>query len=102
MEVVPTEEFKYSFKAYQARFPEIEGPLSEFSDCLTASPPLPLPTSLKDHRLKPPLSQFREFHLADDVLVLYRVYSDYIKLIIVCGHKDLNRRKFRKKVDAIK
>lgn len=48
-----------------------------------------LPKEAKDHALKGEWASFREFHIASDMLVIYKVYDESIKLIRLGTHAQL-------------
>ena len=49
----------------------------------------PLPIEARDHELKGNWKGFREFHLGGDLLVIYLVESDTLKLIRIGSHSQL-------------
>lgn len=48
-----------------------------------------LPKEAKDHALKGQWLSFREFHIASDMLVIYKIYNESIKLIRLGTHSQL-------------
>lgn len=40
-----------------------------------------LPAEAKDHRLKGEWNDFREFHISGDLLVIYQIENEVIKLV---------------------
>lgn len=49
----------------------------------------PLPGEAKDHSLKGEWSDFREFHISGDCLVIYQVENEVIKLVRLGTHSQL-------------
>lgn len=48
-----------------------------------------LPKEARDHALKGQWLNFREFHIASDMLVIYKIYDESIKLIRLGTHTQL-------------
>lgn len=48
-----------------------------------------LPIEAKDHSLKGEWDDFREFHVSGDLLVIYQVENDVIKLVRIGTHSQL-------------
>jgi len=48
-----------------------------------------LPIDARDHALKGEWSDFREFHISGDLLVIYQVENDVIKLVRIGTHSQL-------------
>jgi len=48
-----------------------------------------LPVEAKDHELKGEWEDFREFHVSGDLLVIYQITGDTIKLIRLGTHSQL-------------
>ncbi len=48
-----------------------------------------LPAEAKDHSLKGEWDDFREFHVSGDLLVIYQVNNDVIKLVRIGTHSQL-------------
>ena len=48
-----------------------------------------LPPEAKDHDLKGEWDDFREFHISGDLLVIYQVDDDIIKLVRLGTHSQL-------------
>ncbi len=55
----------------------------------TLSVQKPLPAEAKDHPLKGEWSDFREFHLSGDLLVIYQIEQQTIKLVRLGSHSQL-------------
>ena len=49
----------------------------------------PLPPQAKDHALSGEWSDFREFHVSGDVLVIYQIENQTIKLVRLGTHSQL-------------
>jgi mRNA interferase YafQ len=49
----------------------------------------PLPKEAKDHPLKGNFSDYREFHVSGDLLVVYRVLDDTLQLIRIGSHSEI-------------
>lgn len=49
----------------------------------------PLPTEAKDHALNGEWLDFREFHISGDVLVIYRIEDECVKLVRIGSHSQL-------------
>ncbi|WP_020559462.1 type II toxin-antitoxin system YafQ family toxin [Thiofilum flexile] len=49
----------------------------------------PLPAEAKDHALNGEWVDFREFHISGDVLVIYRIENDSVKLVRIGSHSQL-------------
>lgn len=49
----------------------------------------PLPAEAKDHPLQGEWSDFREFHVSGDLLVIYQIENQTIKLVRVGTHSQL-------------
>ena len=62
--------------------------LERFITMKTSIPRMPLPDGMNDHKLDPPLNCW-ECHLDGDVLLLYTLKNDVLKLIYVCDHDEL-------------
>ncbi|MFW2177210.1 MULTISPECIES: type II toxin-antitoxin system YafQ family toxin [unclassified Moraxella] len=61
--------------------------LIEVLNCLSND--LPLPEKFKDHQLKGKLKQYRECHVKPDLLLVYEVLDDDIKLVALDSHSNL-------------
>jgi len=48
-----------------------------------------MPQEAKDHPLKGNYSDYREFHISGDLLLIYRVEDEILKLIRVGSHSEL-------------
>lgn len=48
-----------------------------------------LPPEAKDHALKGEWEDFREFHVSGDVLVIYQVEHETVKLVRIGSHSQL-------------
>jgi len=48
-----------------------------------------LPAEAKDHRLKGEWDDFREFHISGDLLVIYQIENEVIKLVRLGTHNQL-------------
>jgi len=48
-----------------------------------------LPQEAKDHPLKGNYSDYREFHISGDLLLIYRVEDNILKLIRIGSHSEL-------------
>lgn len=48
-----------------------------------------LPKEARDHALKGQWLSFREFHIASDMLVIYKIYDESIRLIRLGTHAQL-------------
>ena len=51
-----------------------------------------LPPEAKDHNLKGEWSDFREFHISGDLLLIYKVETEVIKLVRIGNHSQLFKR----------
>ena len=49
----------------------------------------PLPPEAKDHPLKGNFSDYREFHVSGDLLVVYRVLDDTLQLVRIGSHSEI-------------
>ena len=49
----------------------------------------PLPPEAKDHPLKGKFSDYREFHISGDLLLVYRVKDDTLQLIRIGSHSEI-------------
>lgn len=49
----------------------------------------PLDEKYKDHQLKGNMKQYRECHVKPDLLLIYEVFDDYVKLIALDIHSNL-------------
>ena len=49
----------------------------------------PLPPEAKDHPLKGSFSDYREFHISGDLLLVYRVKDDTLQLIRIGSHSEI-------------
>lgn len=49
----------------------------------------PLPPEAKDHPLKGKFSDYREFHISGDLVLIYRVINDTLQLIRIGSHSEL-------------
>jgi len=50
-----------------------------------------LPKEAKDHSLKGDWMDFREFHISGNLLVIYEIEEDVIKLVRIGSHSQLFR-----------
>ncbi len=50
-----------------------------------------LPIEAKDHSLRGDWSDFREFHISGDLLVIYQIVENVIKLVRIGSHSQLFR-----------
>ena len=48
-----------------------------------------LPPEARDHALRGEWSEFREFHVSGDLLVIYQVEGDVVKLVRIGTHSQL-------------
>jgi len=48
-----------------------------------------LPIEAKEHPLKGNYSDFREFHISGDLLVIYKIEDDILKLVRIGSHSEL-------------
>ena len=48
-----------------------------------------LPKEARDHQLKGELSNFREFHISGDLLVLYYIENNTLNLVRIGSHSEL-------------
>ncbi len=48
-----------------------------------------LPQKYKDHQLKGNLKQYRECHIKPDLLLVYEIFDDSVKLIALDSHSNL-------------
>ena len=48
-----------------------------------------LPVDAQDHALKGEWTDFREFHVSGDLLVIYQIEGDVIKLVRIGTHSQL-------------
>ncbi len=46
-----------------------------------------LPSEAKDHALKGEWADFREFHISGDVLIIYKIECDAVKLVRIGSHR---------------
>jgi addiction module RelE/StbE family toxin len=93
--------FKDSWKKF--RSDALKEAMKTFNDCKRSMPPKPLPRGMKDHKLEGPLKDYRECHLDDDVLLIYRPLSNgAIKLLRVCTHDDIEGPKGKALAAALK
>ncbi|HHC11032.1 MAG TPA: type II toxin-antitoxin system YafQ family toxin [Campylobacterales bacterium] len=49
----------------------------------------PLPPEAKDHPLKGKFSDYREFHISGDLLLVYRVKDETLQLIRIGSHSEI-------------
>jgi len=49
----------------------------------------PLPAEAKDHPLKGNFSDYREFHISGDLILIYRVKEDTLQLIRIGSHSEI-------------
>jgi mRNA interferase YafQ len=49
----------------------------------------PLPAEAKDHPLKGNFSDYREFHVSGDLILIYRVKEDTLQLIRIGTHSEI-------------
>jgi addiction module RelE/StbE family toxin len=64
--------------------------LNDFVRAKAKIPPDQLPGKMRDHKLDGPLSQYKECHLASDVLLIYTHEKDTVTLYAVCTHKNIH------------
>jgi mRNA interferase YafQ len=50
---------------------------------------LPLPIEAKDHGLVGQWTDFREFHISGDLLVIYQIQNNTVKLVRIGTHNQL-------------
>ena len=50
---------------------------------------IPLTTKYKDHQLKGDMKDFRECHIKPDLLLIYMIDNDTLKLIDIGSHTEL-------------
>ena len=50
-----------------------------------------LPTEAKNHSLSGDWDDFREFHISGDLLVIYQLENDVIKLVRLGTHSQLSK-----------
>lgn len=81
--------FGTSYKELLASHPEINDAMTTFNHCKRANPPARLPTSMKDHALKGKLQDYRECHLAPNVLLIYKHQNNTLSFLHICEHDDL-------------
>ena len=48
-----------------------------------------LPVEAKDHQLKGKFTDYREFHVSGDLLVVYRVLNDTLQLVRIGSHSEI-------------
>jgi len=48
-----------------------------------------LPQEAKDHPLKGNYSNYREFHISGDLLLIYRIEDETLKLVRIGSHSEL-------------
>ncbi len=48
-----------------------------------------LPKEAKDHSLNGNYKDYREFHISGDLLVIYKIENDFVKLIRIGTHSQL-------------
>jgi len=48
-----------------------------------------LPSEAFDHSLKGNFSEFREFHISGDLLIIYTIEDDILKLVRMGSHSEL-------------
>jgi mRNA-degrading endonuclease YafQ of YafQ-DinJ toxin-antitoxin module len=80
---------KGQYKHFLALIPEIKSAVDAFNTNKRAIPPIPLPGTMMDHKLKGKLDWIRECHLAGDVLLLYTHENDEVRMLYICKHEDL-------------
>jgi len=49
----------------------------------------PLPREAKDHQLKGNYSDYREFHVSGDLLVVYRILDNTLQLVRIGSHSEI-------------
>jgi mRNA interferase YafQ len=49
----------------------------------------PLPKEAKDHSLKGNYSEYREFHVSGDLLVVYRILNNTLQLVRIGSHSEI-------------
>lgn len=69
--------------------PEIQDAIETFNKQKKEIPAGRLPKSMKDHKLDGNLRDYRECHLAPDVLLIYTHEEDVIDMIDICTHTDI-------------
>ena len=80
---------KGQFDSYKQEFPGIKASVKIFNDYKRQIPPHQLPATMRDHRLDGPLKEFKECHLAGDILLLYKHEGDLVVMCYICRHSDL-------------
>jgi len=90
---VPAPGIKESFRKLKKTNPEIKDSMTLFNQYKKEIPPLSLPLSMKDHRLNPPLNDYRECHLSDDILLLYTHKGNVVTLLKICNHDDIHGKR---------
>jgi mRNA-degrading endonuclease YafQ of YafQ-DinJ toxin-antitoxin module len=69
------------------------GRIKDFMICKGEIPPRRLPGTMNDHALGGAFSEFKECHLAGNVLLLYTHKGDLITLYRVCTHDDIHGKR---------
>ncbi len=49
----------------------------------------PIKEKYQDHQLKGNLKQYRECHIKPDLLLVYEIFDNYVKLIALDSHSNL-------------
>lgn len=87
LEIHFTPAYKRCFKRYMksGKFP-----LDKLTEALTLlREEKSLPHNFQDHKLKGKLSEFRECHIAPNILLIYKVEDTYLKLNNLGSHSEL-------------
>ncbi|MBI5140025.1 MAG: type II toxin-antitoxin system YafQ family toxin [Candidatus Vogelbacteria bacterium] len=87
--IVTTKQYRKAFRRFSGRKNFKLGKLNEIIAILQSGKPLP--ENCRDHRLNGYLQQFRECHIAPDVLLVYEIKNEILILVLVNmgSHVDL-------------
>jgi len=85
-QIVHSSQFKRDYKR-RSREKGLDGLLSEVIDRLAAGDPLP--AKLRDHPLKGGYAGCRECHLKPDLLLIYVLTQEELRLIRLGSHSEL-------------
>jgi mRNA interferase YafQ len=79
--------FGSTYRSFKKTSPKIEDALTTFNKCKRTNQKLP--NSMKDHALKGKLSDYRECHLAPNILLIYQHANKVLSFLHICEHDDL-------------
>ena len=94
--------FPAEFQKFAAQDPSIKDTMAEFKKRKSQIPPQPLPGGMRDHKLDGPLADYKECHLAGDILLIYTHANDVVTLCAVCTHADIDGKKTTKMAKVIR